>query len=188
MGILHSDIITTEQIPLGKLGWQVWDVGPEYSGTQHKFIENLRKLIDSVEGLTCSTESLYKLVKQEYPHAIGLDMWRNGPGITPANTGYTLPPHYICRTAGNVWMRFLLLAPTIEFNCPDVHYLGDIDYTFTTYAHDYKAVKNETLLDLTNNEDSLSAIGTFVRGSYRWYPLPLEYTDNLCYRGGYTKA
>lgn len=183
MGILHSDIITAEQLPLGRLGWRVWDVGPDYSDTQFKFVENVRKLIDSVEGLTCSTESLYKLVKQEYPFAIGLDMWHNGPGITPTNhSGFTLPSHYICRTAGNVWLRFLLLAPNIVFDSPDVHYLGNIDYTFTTYAHDYQPIKEETLLDLTKNQDSLSAVGTFVRGSFHWKHLPVEDADHLSRR------
>lgn len=182
MGILHSDVIATEQLPLGQLGWQVWDVGPDSSETQFKFVENVRKLINSVEGLTCSTKSLYELVKREYPHTIGLDMWSNGPGITPTHSGFTLPNHYICRTAGMVWLRFLLLAPNIVFDSPDVHYLGNIDYTFTTYAHDYQPIKEETLLDITKNKDSLSAIGTFVRGSYHWKPLSIEYADRLACR------
>lgn len=179
MGILHSDIIDIEQVPLGQLGVQVFDVGPERIETQMRFVEKLREYINTDIGLEYSMESIFNLVQREYPPALGMDVYSMPAGINLQGRVHTIPPHWSCKVFGPVWLRFILIAPNIKFNNDHVNYMGDGEYTYVSYAKDFKAIKKETLIDLTGTEESLFTIGTFMRGSCNWQPIPIEETTWL---------
>lgn len=182
MSVLTNDIITEEQIPLAGLGVQVFDMGPEHTRAQTAFVKSLRRHINEDIGLTYSMKSIFKLAKQEYPPAVGMDVWSNGPGISRVLGTCTLPPHYICRVMGPVWIRFMLIAPGIEFDSTDVHYMGKCKYDYISYAKMFKEISEETLLNITGTKDSLSTIGTCVRDDYMWKPISIENAERLVYK------
>ena len=183
MGILN-DQLEIEQLPLAKVGWQVWDVGPARVGSaQPALIKGLHESFNNICGLTCTTKTLFELVRREYKFAAGIDIYYNNPGISRVHGGLTLPPHYICKVVGNVIMRFMLIAPCLKFNDPNVHGMGKTEYNAINYENDYKEIKRKTLLDLTGTEDSLLTIGSFVRDDFVWKPLPPKEAGCLAYRG-----
>lgn len=184
MSILTDDLNNIEPVPLAKLGWQVWDVGPEKCGTaQLALIEALQKHLAEDIGLSGSTSTLFDLVRSQYPPVIGIDVYTNNPGISRAGGTVTLPFHFLCRVIGPVWFNFLLIAPKLIFNHPKVICRGKTDYNRIFYANDYKEIKKRTLLDLTGTEDALSTIGAFVRDDYIWEPLSIEDSYKLNHRG-----
>ena len=175
MGVLNDDIINIEPVPLAKLGWQVWDVGPEKCGTaQPALIKALQKHLAEDIGLSGSTTTLFELVRNEYPPTVGIDIYINNPGISRASGTVTLPFHFICRVIGPVWFNFLLIAPKLNFNHPNVICRGKTDYNNIFYANDYKEIKKRTLLDLTGDTNALSTVGSFMRDDYLWRPLSIE--------------
>lgn len=171
MGVLDNQL-EIEQLPLGQLGVWVQNI-TEHGTAADILIDAIQEHINTDCGLSYSTQSIYDIIKREYPEAIGMDMYRLGAGISLSGKCYTLPPHWFCRVFPADF-QFMLFAPNIKSNCTNVSIRGTTNYMNVNYAKKFKDIKRSTLIDLTGNEDSLSTIGSFVRGARRWQPVSFE--------------
>ena len=178
MAILSNEDL--EYIPLRQLGWTVWPIMQDQTGTAEVFIRELRNLLYNERGVPASAEGIFRLVKKVYPDVKGIDIYDVPPGICLGSQAFTMPAHYHIRAIGGAIFDFALIAKDFQIKPNNhVYYMGKSSYY--GYAKKFIEVTEETILDITKDKSSLTTVGAFMRGNRGWLPLPPEDNDLLTY-------
>lgn len=166
-----------EFIPLSQCGWRIlpankYGLDPPVNMT---FRNEMLKIINHRSGLPDTSTTLYNILCEVLgSHITGVTIYNMPPGLRTAGFPIdTLPDHYRVVIHGdsliNGW-TFLFIAPYIVHNCDKIVQGGSLLYTEEYVDRGYQEVEPNTMIDLTNDLDSLRVQGK-ITGPHRWEPL-----------------